>query len=93
MRRGRKRGRKKQSFFSMSVQVVCGSLLQFYSTNKEETLPQKILLMVCSNEILYSHNLWVQFGTSSLQKVMVFLQLAESTLKFDSENWPQAGWR
>lgn len=52
MSRGRKRGRKKdQSFFSMSVQVVCGSLLSFYSTNKEETLVTKYASLsheVCS---------------------------------------------
>lgn len=29
--------KKDESFFSTSVQVVCGSLLSFYSTNKEET--------------------------------------------------------
>lgn len=29
--------KKDQSFFSMSVELVCGLLLLFYSTNEEET--------------------------------------------------------
>lgn len=49
MSRGRKRGAKKdRSFFSMSVQVVCGSLLSVYSTNEEETLTTKHAS--CSNK-------------------------------------------
>lgn len=32
-----KERKKDQAFFSMSVELVCGSLLLFYSTNEEET--------------------------------------------------------
>lgn len=58
MSRGRKKERKKdESFFSMSVQVVCGSLLSFYSTNKEET----------HTMVLFSMNSCLMWENSELQ--------------------------
>ena len=74
---------KRRGVRGMSVQVVCGSLLSFYSTNKEETLTRKYSSFYMKSGVLIKHSdhLRVQFGKNSHGTSSVVLQKLQNQKK------------